>query len=290
MLRFFRLHERSDEENCETATKGDGACRSFHSALAFKLNHAAKLRIFFRLAGRCVLLLHIVTCGDISLARHSTSKLVLCSHSAKCCLLLCRDASRVCLVGRPRMGKARNFGNLLLVDAVTERSSPFPTGTGGRWQKHRNFLFFHCVSVKVADRLLPRRSAVEVAEIPTAEAVPLGLRGGRCRQNVIFLSRRLASGLPVVSEWVAGTFGSSGTPYPLPTSPLSILNVDGPKKTRDRHPVQPRLQCPSSVPLSETEGGRHARTNGLGFTDCRSAIPTVADCKFAPTKIFEINT
>ena len=69
-----------------------------------------------------------------------------------------------------------------------------------------------------------------------AEAAPMRPRGGRCRQNSNFFGLRLASTLPVVSQWLAGTFGVLRYSQPTP-------NV---------HPV-PTLSNPGASP-SEQEG------------------------------------
>ena len=57
----------------------------------------------------------------------------------------------------------------------------------------------------------------------------------------IFSIRRLASGLPVVSQWFAGTFAPSSAPSPLPTHSQSIAIAPPAKKATSNpsHPPSP---------------------------------------------------
>ena len=83
-----------------------------------------------------------------------------------------------------------------------------------------------------------------------AEAAPMRPRGGRCRQNSNFFGLRLASTLPVVSQWLAGTFGSSGTPNPLPTSSLSRrCSIQVRARRKPKMARVPRDPEPNSPPL-----------------------------------------
>ena len=171
------------------------------------INHAAKLRIFFRSHRGCCLLLRNVT---------------------YCCFVRSPASGSLGCAFRPNRG--------ILPSPVPRFSTMLWHETSPRSLRERvegcNQIIvtccFCCVFVKL--KTLRVRPALPVkwrcdernsAGGRAVEAAPMRLRCGRCLKNCNFFGLRLASTLPVVSEWLAGTFASSGTPYPLPESTLS---------------------------------------------------------------------
>ena len=101
-------------------------------------------------------------------------------------------------------------------------------------------------------RASPRLRDMGLGRIPsTVEVVHLRLRCGRCRRNSIFFGLRLASTLPVVSEWLAGTFDPFSTPNPLPTYSLSRRWSIQVRFRQEQSHAQPRFGLSASFP----EGG-----------------------------------
>ena len=78
------------------------------------------------------------------------------------------------------------------------------------------------------------------------------LRCGRCLRNCIFFGFRLASTLPVVSEWLAGTFAplrySQPTPNVHPAQTLGDSGESPSESGKGQSPVRPRSGLSASFP------------------------------------------
>ena len=121
---------------------------SFHNAVVFDLNDAAKLRNFFRLdCGCCVLLRIVVYC---CFARSPPAGSLGCPFHSN------RGISTL---------QSRNFDSsrpALFVGAGTCYLSPFPTGTGGGLRRKIVTCCFHCFSARSANFPRSRPSAAPV--------------------------------------------------------------------------------------------------------------------------------